>query len=245
MRLGEAQILLPAMLVCALWLALRARWPALALAWLLLTGLGALVTTASKIGFLGFALGYAPLDYTGVSGHALFATATLPVLMRLGLGPWLLRQRWRASALGLAVAAVVSYGRVHNGLHSGSEALLGFAMGAFASLWPMARFGLPAVRVPLWMPVFLGAWVIALSFGAPPSRTHDWVTSISMQMSGRALPYRRWEMRDAYLLRQQRRLWVEQQLLRRAQGHPTAGAVRPHGAASDTSAAPTSQAAGR
>jgi len=34
-------------------------------------------------------------------------------------------------------------------------------------------------------------WLVALPFNAPVSRTHDWVTRLSLQMSGREQPYTR------------------------------------------------------
>ena len=33
--------------------------------------------------------------------------------------------------------------------------------------------------------------MMVLPFGAPPSRTHGWVTAISLQLSGRQTPYTR------------------------------------------------------
>ena len=69
-RLGEAQILLPAMALALLWLWRQAGGRPLAVAWLLATGVAASITTVSKVAFLGFGIGHAPLDFTGFSGHA-------------------------------------------------------------------------------------------------------------------------------------------------------------------------------
>ena len=44
-----------------------------------LTAAAALITTVTKVAFIGYEVGYAPLDYTGISGHAMFAAAVLPV----------------------------------------------------------------------------------------------------------------------------------------------------------------------
>src|ERR1700748_3192602 len=96
-RLGESQILLPAFLAGTAWLAFaRPAWargrladtvhghahPARSTAWRWLAGVVAAtaVTTASKIAFLGFGFGSAAIDFTGFSGHSMYATAILPVL---------------------------------------------------------------------------------------------------------------------------------------------------------------------
>jgi exonuclease III len=86
-RLGEAQILLPAMALALVWLWRQPGGRPLALAWLLATGVAASITTVSKVAFLGFGIGHAPLDFTGFSGHAMFAAALMPVLVRLAAGP--------------------------------------------------------------------------------------------------------------------------------------------------------------
>ena len=80
-RLGEAQILLPAMALALVWLWRQAGGRPLAVAWLLATGVAASITTVSKVAFLGFGVGHAPLDFTGFSGHAMFAAALMPVLV--------------------------------------------------------------------------------------------------------------------------------------------------------------------
>src|SRR5476651_1130096 len=97
-RMGEAQILLPAFVAGALWLAFarpagaRGRvadgnahahdHPArgAALRWVAGIFATTFVTTASKVAFLGFGIGIAALDFTGFSGHSMYATAILPVL---------------------------------------------------------------------------------------------------------------------------------------------------------------------
>ena len=36
---------------------------------------------------IGWGIGWAPLDFTGFSGHAMFAAALMPLLLRLAAGP--------------------------------------------------------------------------------------------------------------------------------------------------------------
>ena len=112
-RVGEAQILLPAFLAGALWLALArpagARGRAAqgnahahdhparrsALRWIAGITATTLVTTVSKVAFLGFGLGIAAIDFTGFSGHSMYAWAILPVLAAIVGG-------WRGALAGVA-----------------------------------------------------------------------------------------------------------------------------------------------
>ena len=90
-RLGEAQILLPAFVAGALWLAFarpagaRGRaaqgaaqahdHPARHSAWRWIVAMVVVagITTISKVAFLGYGYGIAALDFTGFSGHSMFA----------------------------------------------------------------------------------------------------------------------------------------------------------------------------
>ena len=206
-RLGEAQILLPAFLAGALWLAFArpagaygrlARGDAhahdhparaSALRWIGAIVATTAVTTASKIAFLGFGIGSAALDFTGFSGHSMYSTAILPVLAAVVAGR-------RGAVVGVLAAALVTYSRVKLGAHSWSEAVAGMVLGAAAAAWTLADYlAHPgAVRAPWWLPLLLGAWLTLLPMRAPPSRTHDLVVSISLKLSGRHRPYTRFEL---------------------------------------------------
>jgi len=205
-RLGEAQILLPAFFAGALWLALArpagargrlARGDALAhdhparrAAWRWVAAIVATtaVTTASKVAFLGFGIGIAALDFTGFSGHSMYATAILPVLAAIIAG--------RAGAVvGVLLALLITYSRVNLGAHSTSEAVAGLVLGAAAAGWTLADYlAHPgAVRAPWWLPLLLVGWLAFVPLRAPPSRTHDVVVSLALKLSGRARPYTRFE----------------------------------------------------
>lgn len=206
-RLGEAQILLPAFLAGALWLALarpagaRGRLaqgnahahdhPARrsALRWVAAITATTLVTTASKIAFLGFGYGIAALDFTGFSGHSMYAWAILPVLVALVGG-------WRGALVGVALAMLVTYSRVDLGAHSWSEAIAGMVLGAGAAAWTLADYlAHPgAVRAPWWLPLLLATWLTLLPMRAPPSRTHSLVVALSLKLSGHSRPYTRFEL---------------------------------------------------
>jgi membrane-associated phospholipid phosphatase len=193
-RLGEAQILLPAMALALLWLLRQPGGRPLALAWLLATGVAATITTATKIAFLGFGIGYAPLDFTGISGHAMFAAAVMPLLVRLGAGPGSADGRRRVLILGYLLALAVAVSRVKVGAHSVTEVVAGFCLGAAASATALRAGRWPALRLARWMPLVLLAWAVVAVVGAPASRTHDAVTQLSLALSGRPKAYQRWQM---------------------------------------------------
>src|SRR6476661_1782264 len=99
-RFGEAGILIPCALLLAGWLALATRDWRPVLGWLMPLAAAVALTTASKIAFLGFGLGIARLDFTGFSGHSMFAAAVYPMLAYAVSARF--AGRWRVVAVGLA-----------------------------------------------------------------------------------------------------------------------------------------------
>lgn len=192
-RLGESQILLPAMAAAMAWVWWAGR-PGLALRWLAATAVAAALTTLTKVAFFGYAIGYAPLNYTGISGHAMFAAAVWPILLLVVVPPRTTRRRDWTVGLGYALAAVLAYSRVRVGAHSPFEAVVGFLLGALASSWVLQHgFDLPR-RAPAWLGAALALWFAALPPTAPEAPTHDWVIGLSLAISDQPEPYRRWHM---------------------------------------------------
>lgn len=193
-RFGEAQILLPLVLAACAWLWLGARQGRLALRWLACIGLAATLTTFTKFAFIGWGWGSADWDFTGISGHAMFSAACLPVLAWVAL----MGRGERAQRVGVlaafVMAGLIAYSRLEVHAHSASESFTGFLLGGAASL--ISLRGLPGARpsVPLWLPAALTACLLVLPFSAPRSRTHDWVTQLSVQLAGRDQPYRRYDL---------------------------------------------------
>jgi membrane-associated phospholipid phosphatase len=187
-RLGEAQLMVPTGLALAAWLAWIGQRRAAA-AWLLLLGLATALTTASKIAFIGWGIGSASLNFTGFSGHAMFAAAVLPVLLRCVPMSGNRRLQRLDVALGYGVAGLVAVSRVLLHEHSISEAFAGFALGATVSAL--------ALRYPASQPLPHGlaaALVVAYllnSTAAPTLPTHGLVTRIALQLSGHERPYTR------------------------------------------------------
>jgi membrane-associated phospholipid phosphatase len=196
-RLGEAQILLPALLAVALWLALRSNAHRTASHWLALVAVASAVTTVTKVAFLGFGIGIAELDFTGISGHSMFAAAVLPLLAHAVAHD----TAWQRRALGMAytLALLIGVSRVEIGVHSWSEVLSGLTLGTLARTAALAWAAVPHRPMPKPVLVGLFAWLLAAPAGTPPSPTHGWVIRASLAVSGRTEPFTREMLRQRLL----------------------------------------------
>jgi membrane-associated phospholipid phosphatase len=205
-RLGEAQLLLPAAAV-VVWLLLRERAPSagpgqrgLALQWLLRLAIAAALTTASKLAFIGWGLGSAAIDFTGISGHTTFATATYPLLLAAAMpATWPLARQAGALA-GVALALAVGLSRLMVDAHSVSEVLAGVLVGGWAGVLAF-RLGALRPRFSGWLAPLLGLWLLSTPLVAPPSQSHSMVTRLALALSGHSSPYTRQGMRARALQR--------------------------------------------
>ncbi len=201
-RLGEAGIALPVALALGVWLLISARSVRLASCWFVPLVLAVVVTTISKVAFLGWGIGIAMLDFTGFSGHAMFAAAIYPMLAYAMTHPLRDRGHHRLHIFGLiacyGLAALIAVSRVVIGVHSLSEALAGFVLGAAASgcaLWLTER---AKHRVPgLWLCLGIAAWLTTTPAYAAPSTTHSMVTRLALMLSQRSTPYERADLHRA------------------------------------------------
>jgi membrane-associated phospholipid phosphatase len=189
-RLGEAQILLPAAAVAVLALLRRAPGRVLVAWWAGLLALAVALTTASKVAFIGWGLGSPALDFTGISGHAMFAAAVFPLLLgamvpRLGGGAA------PAVAAGIALSLLVGVSRLQVQAHTLSEVVAGLALGGAVSAAVLWRTRLPSVRISAWPALLVLLWFVATPTQAPPSRSHDMVTRLALSLSGHKVPYTR------------------------------------------------------
>lgn len=193
-RFGEAQILLPTAAAALVWLLRREGGRPLAAWWLGLLTLAVALTTASKVAFIGFRLGIPQLNFTGISGHAMFAAAIFPMLLGTLAAALAPGARRAAVAAGCAMAVLVGVSRAVIGVHSWSEVIAGLAVGAAVSGVALGLARLPRTSIGLAVPAGLALWLAWSPVHAPPSRTHDWVTALALEVSGRPTPYTRREM---------------------------------------------------
>jgi membrane-associated phospholipid phosphatase len=191
-RLGEMQILLPALLLAALALWRQRAGRPLAAWWLGALAGAALLTTMTKVAFIGWGIGSAALDFTGVSGHAMFAAAVYPLLLGALAPP---RWRWPALALGALLAVGVGASRVVVDAHSVSEAVAGVVLGGAVSALALARAGLWRVGLSVWVPAVMAAWLLVTPTLAPPSNSHELVTRLALALAGHEQPHLRGQWR--------------------------------------------------
>ncbi len=189
-HLGSAGLMLPVFAIVAggLWISRRR---AALYTWLLALAGGAALVLASKLAFMGWGIGSAALDFTGISGHATLAASILPIWLG-----WLLAARGgRFSILGLGLGlllgTLVAISRVVLHAHSVSEALAGWLLGsavalaaarALAGPLPWSRWSLLAL-----LPLSLSGHAATANY----LPAYQWEEHIAIWLSGRATPYTR------------------------------------------------------
>ncbi len=185
-HLGNSMLLVPAALVLALWL-VRSGQRHLAFTWMLTFGAAILLVLASKLAFLGWGLGVAAIDFTGISGHSTVSTAVFT------MGAWLLASgrspgiKALAVCIGLCLGVAVSVSRLVLDAHSVSEVIAGLAVGALAALLPM---GWPRLSPPRlahrWVPLALAAALLLPPQVGRPAEAHGIVVKLALLASGRS-----------------------------------------------------------
>lgn len=196
-RLGEAQILLPAALLAAAWLAWRMGASATARTWIGLLSLAIALTAASKLAFMGWGIGIASLDFTGFSGHAMFAAAVYPMLASIGAASASTSRQKLAIALGTAVALLIAVSRLEVHAHSVSEVVTGCALGLAASSLALRWHPIPSTPTAPWAPMILLLCLAGAPLKLPPSLTHHMVTQLALALSERGHPYTREDLHRA------------------------------------------------
>ena len=186
--------MLPATVLMACALLARQHTRRLGLGWMALLALAVGITTASKLAFIGWGLGWAAINFTGVSGHAMFASAIYPVLM-LTLVPGGSRRRWQgALGLGCTLALLVAISRIEVGAHSLSEVLAGLLVGGSVTAATLVFFQTSDLAIRPLLTAVLLAWVAVTPFQLQASQTHSLVTRLALAMSGHDAPHTRAEM---------------------------------------------------
>jgi membrane-associated phospholipid phosphatase len=193
-RLGEAQVVVPLTLLVG---SCRARDPeaaAHARRWIAWLAIGVLLTAASKVAFIGWGIGSAALNFTGISGHAMFAAALYPVLLSAIDSATSRRAHAFAIAAGSLVALLVGVSRFVLGTHSASEIMAGWLAGGLVAAAALGlRTPLPA---PLRTTVFVTAalWLTLMPAAGPALDTHSVVTRLALKLSGHERPYTRGDL---------------------------------------------------
>jgi membrane-associated phospholipid phosphatase len=187
---GDSAVMGPVALGIALWLSASRAWRG-ALAWALLFGSGALIVVCTKIAYVAWGLGVEPLDFTGISGHAMSATSVFAVGGYL-IGRWISRAAALAAAgAGVAIGVTVGVSRIVLGEHSPAEVVAGCALGAAVAVAAISVLRLHPAK--LAAPAAFGLAILALAFALHGHRapTEPLTVRIALYLSGHAAPYTR------------------------------------------------------
>ena len=186
-NLGDLAVMLPLAATIAVWLAAQKQFSS-SLRWLLAFGSAGLLVAISKIAFIGWGIGSSDFDFTGISGHTMLATATLPVLLYLLSRAWLPRHSTLALAIGWLGGAAIGYSRLEVHAHSLSEVVLGFACGLLASLYYVRQDRDNHTRMAGVVLVLLCTACINLQFGIK-APGQDVITRVALHLSQHQTPY--------------------------------------------------------
>lgn len=194
---GDSGFLLPASVWIALWLGLRRETRPSALLWLLLFGLGGGVVLVSKLAFLGWGIGIARVNFTGISGHTSIAASVWPVTFWLMVSRWDHRVRVAAAVAGCLFAGLIGVTRLLLDAHSWSEVIIGYGLGLAVSgsfLWWQHRLPHPRVSWSLVL-VSLATPLLFLQPGMP-APTQGLLELIAMRLAGIDRPYTREDLHN-------------------------------------------------
>lgn len=189
---GDSGFLLPAALWIAVWLGLHRATRPSAWLWILLFGFGSSLILASKLAFLGWGLGSARFNFTGISGHTAISASVWPVACWLAVSRWEHRVRVAAAAFGALFAVVIGVSRILLEAHSWSEVLIGYALGFAVSgtfLWRQHALPHPRINWAL-VAISLATPMVMLSPGTP-APTQGLLERIAVRMAGIDRPYTR------------------------------------------------------
>ncbi|WPB58670.1 phosphatase PAP2 family protein [Xylophilus sp. GOD-11R] len=136
---GDSGLLLPAAAALGLAFLIAPGSRAMAVRWAIAFGGVGLLTLVTKIAFMGWGIGSAAADFTGLSGHSALSAAFWPVVA------WLVGRNRRQPMRGLLIvsgfmfAAAIGFSRIPLDAHSPSEVLAGLLVGFLGSAWFMSQ----------------------------------------------------------------------------------------------------------
>lgn len=187
--IGHTAVALPLAAAIAVWLITGRAWR-LAFCWCLMLAVGLGLVASSKIAFLGWDAGIPSLAFKALSGHALCATAVLPVLFFVTLQE--ASRSWRRSGgvFGVGLSLVLGVLLVQFKFHTASEVFASSLLGLSISLGYIRIAGnLPAPGIHRWT-VPMSALAFVLVFAVKPSVVNHKLDDVALYFSGRDHPYK-------------------------------------------------------
>lgn len=185
--LGDVTIMAAAAAAIALVLLAQRAWR-IAFWWCLLLVIGTILVVATKIAYIGWGIGICPLDFKGLSGHAMRATAIIPVACYLIFHGRPAMIRMYGILLGITLGLVVVISRLVLHFHSTSEAVAGAALGIVVSL-SMIEMLRAAPRLEFTRPfIAFSLLVVLVAPQVEPIPTQRWMVELGFYLSGRKMP---------------------------------------------------------
>lgn len=187
-NLGDTSLLFPCAVLVAFVLLLPASTRRLCGIWLAIVAAGETIVATTKVLYMGWRLGIASLDFTGLSGHATLSFIVWPVAFALIL---VRTDAWRVAgvAFGILLASVIAVSRLAVHAHSVAEVVFGGILGAALStgFLVFCRRLLHVVVLPRWLAATLILpFVIGYGRVTP---TESILASVARTLSGHPYVY--------------------------------------------------------
>lgn len=188
---GDTVVTLPAAAAIIAWLVIGRAWR-MAFWWGFLFSLGLFIVLATKVAFIGWGIGIEALDFTGISGHAMRASAVFPVMAYLLLQRSAPQARNRGIAAGIGIGLLIGVSRLLLHTHSVSEMMSGALLGTAIALgFIRMATAETALQLNRWLVAASMCALMPTSY-AEPAPTNDWVNAIALYLSGHDKPYVRY-----------------------------------------------------
>lgn len=186
--IGHTSVMLPMAGAITAWLIAGRAWK-MALYWCLMFSAGLSLVALSKIAFLGWDAGIPSLGFKALSGHALRASAVIPVLFFVVLQGKSIFWRAAGAIFGVVVSGGLGVLLVHFKFHTTSEVIASSILGISISLgFLYITKILPEPRLNRWT-VPLSIIVFIAIFSLKPSLINHRLVDIALYLSGRDRPY--------------------------------------------------------
>ena len=182
-KLADSNFTMPLAALLAAWLAGARAWKP-CLIWCLLFGTGIVLVVATKIAYIGWGTGIAAIDFTGISGHAMRATAIAPVLIYLLLQKQTQRLQNIGLLIGLGFGLAIGISRLAIHVHSVSEVVSGCVLGALVSLGFIRLVRHRAIVFDRKLLV-IGVLALLPLLTLKPAPTDSWMEGVAMYLSGK------------------------------------------------------------
>lgn len=181
-KLADSNFTMPLAALLAIWLAGARAWRPFFL-WCLLFGGAITLVVASKIAYIGWGIGIAALDFTGISGHAMRATAIAPALIYILMQKHTPRLQIAGLLFGLGFGIAIGISRLAIHVHSVSEVISGCLLGAVVALifvWLIRDRKISFDRRLL----LIGMLALLPVLSLKPAPTDSWMEAVARYLGG-------------------------------------------------------------